>query len=171
MLRYDVFDTAWGPFATMFSREGLKATLLPDAYGADFDATVAIRWPGATYAPGVAGRLRRRIQRYFEGQRVAFDVALDLSDMTCFRQSVLEACHRVPYGRIASYRDLARAAGRPDAMRAVGSTMAHNPLPLIVPCHRVICADGTLGGFSSRDGVAMKLRMLELEGTTLPAMA
>ena len=104
---------------------------------------------------------------YFGGQSVTFDVTLDLTGVTEFRQSVLEACHRIPYGQMASYSDLAREVGQPLASRAVGSAMANNPLPLIVPCHRVVRRDGSLGGFSSPDGVSMKLRLLRLEGASI----
>jgi len=173
MLRYQIIETAWGPFVAAYSNRGLVGTLLPEAPDRPVEDAILERWPAAKPTrrsdPSVAG-LRRSVRDYFAGRQVTFDVPLDLSAWTCFRQAVLQACRRIPYGRLASYADLARAVGRPAAMRAVGSTMAHNPLPLIVPCHRVVRADGSLGGFTCPQGVAMKLRLLKLEGTTLPAL-
>ena len=100
------------------------------------------------------------------GQSVGFDCDLDLNGVTDFRRRVLEVCAKIPRGQTASYADLARAAGNARAVRAVGSAMANNPLPLLVPCHRVIRSDGSLGGFSSPDGLRLKQRMLSLEGAS-----
>jgi O-6-methylguanine DNA methyltransferase len=164
VVRYEIIETNWGPFVCVTTERGLKATLPPRVRAAPIEQEVAQRWPGANPGRSCDTRLHKQIRDYFKGRPVAFDVMLDLSDVTEFRRRVLEACRRIPYGQTASYADLARAAGRPNAMRAAGSAMAHNPLPLIVPCHRVIRSDGTLGGFSSPDGVAMKRRLLQLEG-------
>lgn len=141
------------------------------------------------FLPEVESKLRRRISsecpiaversnllpifqaqliRYFKGEPVCFRVKFDLSRITNFRRQVLAACVRIPYGQTASYQDLARAAGNEAATRAVGSTMACNPLPLVIPCHRVLRADGTIGGFSSPAGVDQKIRLLQLEGVARP---
>ena len=135
--------------------------------GIPIDAVVARRWPDATPTRRTAAGLGRAIAAYFSGRSVTFDVTLDLTGVTEFGQSILEACRRIPYGQTASYSDLARQVGQPLASRAVGSAMANNPLPLIVPCHRVVRRDGSLGGFSSSDGVSMKLRLLRLEGASI----
>jgi methylated-DNA-[protein]-cysteine S-methyltransferase len=164
VLHYEIIETKWGPFVCVTTERGLKATLTPRVGGSPIEQKVAQRWPGAKPGRSCDKRFRSQICDYFNGRPVAFEVVLDLADVTEFRRRVLEACRRIPYGRLASYADLARAAGRPNAMRAAGSAMAHNPLPLIIPCHRVIRSDGTLGGFSSPDGVAMKRRLLQLEG-------
>lgn len=113
-----------------------------------------------------AGRWVAELQRYFAGEAVAF--ALDVSayaaahGFTEFETDVYRALARVPYGQVVSYRDLAREAGRPNAYRAVGSAMARNELPVILPCHRVIKNDGRLGFYGSDP--AWKERLLELEG-------
>ena len=104
------------------------------------------------------------VRRYFEGHRVAFRAELDLTAVSPFRRRVLEVCRRIPYGRTSSYSELARLAGNPRAVRAAGGAMANNPLPLVIPCHRVLRSDGSLGGFSSPCGVSDKERMLRLEG-------
>ena len=117
--------------------------------------------PGATEARGHVRRLRKQLTRYFAGKRVRFDVPLDLSRGTAFQRAVWRACARIPNGETCSYAELARMAGRPGAARAVGNAMHNNPVPIVVPCHRVIKSDGSLGGFGS--GVSIKKKLLRLE--------
>jgi O-6-methylguanine DNA methyltransferase len=106
------------------------------------------------------------LERYFAGEPVSFDLDVDAyaaaHGFTDFERDVYRALARVPYGEVASYRDLARDAGRPNAYRAVGSAMARNALPVILPCHRVIKNDGRLGSYG--DDPAWKERLLALEG-------
>ncbi len=108
--------------------------------------------------------LRERFIRYFEGSPETFtDVRVDLSWKSDFQQRVLELTRRIGYGRTTTYAELARRAGKPRAARAVGQVMAGNPLPLVIPCHRVVGCDGRLGGFSAPGGTVLKRRLLELE--------
>jgi methylated-DNA-[protein]-cysteine S-methyltransferase len=108
------------------------------------------------------------LSRYFAGERVSFPLDLDayLDQLGCtdFEADVLRALARVPYGRTVSYRDLARDAGHPNAWRAVGSVMARNELPVILPCHRVTRSDGRLGNYG--DDPSWKPRLLALEGVS-----
>ena len=164
MIRYQIIATSWGPFVSVTTDRGLRATVLPHEIDKPIEQVIAYRWPAATLSHQSIGNLRRAVVNYFKGKAVTFDVPLDLGGVTVFRQAVLEACRRIPYGRTATYADLARAVGRSAATRAVGSTMANNPLPLVIPCHRVIRSDGSLGGFSAPDGIVVKRRLLELEG-------
>lgn len=162
---YTLFPTAGGTFGFVAERGRLLATFLPESVGR-LRKRLAGEWPDAVEHPDALPAFRKQVEAYFMGERSTFSVEsikIDLSHFTPFQQSVLEACRNIAYGRTASYADLARAVGRPGAARAVGSTMARNPLPLIIPCHRVLRADGSLGGFSSREGVAEKKRMLSLE--------
>ncbi len=168
MLRYEIIETCWGPFVAVGSERGLIGTLLPDDDHVRPGQAVAERWPDAIEADWVSSAFRNAVRDYFLGKRVAFRTRPDLTNGTEFRQSVMRACRQIPYGQFASYADLARASGRSSAVRAVGTTMAHNPLPLIVPCHRVVRSDGTIGGFSSPSGVHMKRRLLALEGIRWP---
>jgi methylated-DNA-[protein]-cysteine S-methyltransferase len=94
-------------------------------------------------------------------------VALDLTHLSAFQNRVVRNCRRISRGRVRSYGELAAAAGSPGAARAVGSVMARNRFPIIVPCHRVVASGGSLGGFSARDGVSMKRRMLEMENAPI----
>jgi methylated-DNA-[protein]-cysteine S-methyltransferase len=114
------------------------------------------------------GDLVERLERYAAGEDVSFaDVAVDLSHLTEFQQRVVRQCRKIARGRTRTYGELAAAAGNPGAARAVGSVMAKNRLPIIVPCHRVVGSAGSLGGFSAPSGVGMKKRMLTLEGARI----
>lgn len=108
--------------------------------------------------------LVERLQSYAEGAIDEFaDVELDLGPLSPFRRRVMACLRRVPYGATLTYGELAALAGRPRAARAVGACMAANPVPIIVPCHRVLAAGGKLGGYSAPNGLAMKQRLLALE--------
>jgi methylated-DNA-[protein]-cysteine S-methyltransferase len=104
------------------------------------------------------------VRRHFAGERVTFDLPLDLSGLPGFTQRVLLACHRIPPGETRSYAGLAREVGSPNAARAVGQAMRRNPMGLIIPCHRVIGSDGSLVGFAGKSrALKLKAALLELE--------
>jgi O-6-methylguanine DNA methyltransferase len=163
MLEYRVFDTGWGFCAVVGGASGLRSCFLPHRSRGFIERRVERAFPEAKPNVGLLPGPVRAVQAYFEGQRATFEVRLDLEGLSEFRRRVLRACRRIPRGRTATYADLARAAGSPQAARAVGSTMANNPLPLIVPCHRVVRSDGSLGEFSSPEGPRLKRRLLQLE--------
>ncbi len=118
--------------------------------------------------PAWIRNLASRLQSYAAGHDEKFDdVPLDLTHLSAFQSRVVRSCRRIARGNVRTYGELATAAGSTGAARAVGSVMAKNRYPIIVPCHRVVGAGGCLGGFSARDGVSMKRRMLDLEGTQL----
>ena len=108
-----------------------------------------------------ARRAEREIREHLAGKRRRFTVRLDLGGLPVFQRRALAAARRIPYGRTATYGRLAAQIGRPKAARAVGRAMARNPVPLLVPCHRVTAAGGALGGFGG--GAALKRRLLALE--------
>ncbi|MEW6356582.1 MAG: methylated-DNA--[protein]-cysteine S-methyltransferase [Planctomycetota bacterium] len=113
----------------------------------------------ATAFPSIA----EQIKRYFAGKRIRWDMAaVDLRG-TPFQKRVWRAAMTIPYGETRSYGWLARQIGSPRGARAVGGALGRNPLPLIVPCHRVLRSDGALGGFSAEEGVALKARLLAME--------
>ncbi|MGD2107942.1 MAG: methylated-DNA--[protein]-cysteine S-methyltransferase [Phycisphaerae bacterium] len=165
-MQYAIIKTDWGPFGFVARKGRLVATFLSRGE-TTIRRTIGERYPEATESRELLPGFQDEVKAYFAGQRRRFSIGLELSEQTPFRQAVLDACRRIPYGKTATYADLARAAGRPGAARAVGSTMANNPLPLVVPCHRVVRADGSLGGFSSPNGVKEKRRLLALEGVTI----
>lgn len=108
---------------------------------------------------------KRQLEAYFAGQRQAFSLPLN-PDGTAFQRRVWQSLCDIPYGRVISYRELAAQVGSPRAFQAVGQANGRNPLPILIPCHRVIAADGTLGGYSS--GVERKRFLLRLEGLSIP---
>jgi methylated-DNA-[protein]-cysteine S-methyltransferase len=104
----------------------------------------------------------RQISQYFAGQRQSFDLPLDLTHTRPFQREVLLELIKVPYGEVVTYGELAELCGRPRAARAVGGAMRSNPLPIVIPCHRVLPSSGGLGGFGGRP--ELKQRLLEIEG-------
>lgn len=108
-----------------------------------------------------------QIQAYLDGQRTDFDLPTDISILTDFQQQVLHATQQIPRGRIATYMDIARKIGNPKAVRAVGQALGRNPIPIVIPCHRVIASDGSLGGYSGGGGLETKARLLQLESAQL----
>jgi methylated-DNA-[protein]-cysteine S-methyltransferase len=170
-LYYAVFATAAGWCGVAGSEEGLRCTVLPqsDRHLAELRITESL--DGAIRAPGRFTDFIRRFTAYFEGQPVDFPDPLDLTGATAFQQEVWRATCLIPRGRTRSYAWLAGQIGRPGAARAVGQALARNPLPVVVPCHRVLAAGGGLGGFTG--GLTMKRFLLGLEAakmaTPLPA--
>jgi len=106
--------------------------------------------------------LQKQIAAYFDGTRIDFSpkIPLDLDRLSPFHRSVLTACREIRFGQTITYAELAARAGRPAAARAVGSALAKNPLPLLVPCHRVLRSDGQIGGFSAPGAITVKKRLL-----------
>jgi len=105
---------------------------------------------------------KQQLESYFQGKRVTFTIPLDIQEGTAFRRNVWRVLQEIPYGKTRSYRWVAEQIGNPRAFRAVGRANGANPIPILVPCHRVIQADGTLGGFSC--GTNIKKELLSLEG-------
>ena len=127
--------------------------------------------PGSTSTPAVSDSIvspvlrqaGRELAEYFAGRRQAFEVPLDLSGWPPFTRKILEELCKVPYGATLTYGELAARAGAPRAARAVGQAMAANPLPIVIPCHRVVAADGRLGGYSGGAGLPTKQWLLAFE--------
>lgn len=120
--------------------------------------------PRVLAAPRRVDPARRELEEYFVGERRGFSVPLDWQLSRGFRREVLEELVAVPYGMTTTYAELAAEAGRPRAVRAAGSAMATNPIPIIVPCHRVLRSDGSLGGYAG--GLEVKQTLLALEGAS-----
>lgn len=118
--------------------------------------------PRVLLAPERTDRVARELDEYFAGRRRTFDVALDLRLVRGFRRDVVAGLAGIPYGATESYAQVAARAGRPRAVRAVGSACSHNPVPVVLPCHRVVRSDGSLGQYLG--GVDAKAALLALEG-------
>lgn len=160
-LRYAVFETELGWVGLAASAAGLQRVVLPRATRSIALEVTLLGLEGAVADPLAFGDLAERMRRYFKGERVAFADELDLSHATPFWRAVWQATCRIPYGETRSYTWVAAHVGRPLAVRAVGQAMARNPVPLVVPCHRVVRKDGGLGGFGG--GAEMKKSLLGLE--------
>lgn len=158
----DSCHTAWGWVGIASSPEGLLALTLPKPTQEQALEPLLKRWKKAQlgHDPKL-DKIKRKLQQYFTGQRVLFDEALDLGEATAFQRRVWLVVRDIPYGETRSYSQIARQIGSPKAARAVGQAMAANPLPIIVPCHRVIGNTGDLRGFGG--GLELKRRLLEME--------
>jgi methylated-DNA-[protein]-cysteine S-methyltransferase len=161
-----IFDTLLGRMALAADARGVVRVVLPGDADALADIGSPLSADAAPDANAVAEQAARELAEYSAGRRRAFSVPVRLDGLTPFRQAVARALRRVPFGRTVTYGELARRAGRPGAARAVGGAMASNPVPILVPCHRVVAVNG-LGGFGG--GLALKRRLLEMEGVEAPS--
>jgi methylated-DNA-[protein]-cysteine S-methyltransferase len=167
-----LLDVAWtttdspiGPLMLAATPAGLVSVHFggeTDAYVEDLARQVS---PRVMRAPARLDSARRQLDEYFAGNRQAFDLSLDWRLSRGFRNKVLHDLVQVPYGQTVSYKELAERAGSPGASRAVGSAMATNPIPIVVPCHRVLRTGGDLGGYGG--GLDAKVWLLHLEGARL----
>lgn len=159
------FDTPLGLVALAAADQGVLRCDLP---GSDPDALVEEVASRTSLAPSEGGtevdRAADQVLAYLEGRRRGFDLELDWRLIGGFHREVLRATMTIPYGETASYGEVAALAGRPGAARAAGTALSKNPIALIVPCHRVIKADGTTGGYGGgAHGTALKKKLLKLE--------
>lgn len=169
--RYFIFETSAGFCGIAWNDDGITRFQLPTR---DADATRRLllkRAPGAAPAepiPDIADVIEM-VRRYFEGAEADFsNLALDLSDQDELFRCIYDATRRIRWGHTTTYGTLAKEIGSdPRIARDVGQAMAKNPIPLIIPCHRVLAAGGKVGGFSAPGGAASKVRMLQLEGVKL----
>ena len=167
---YGVMDSPLGPLWVAVGPRGVLAV----HYGARPDERELARITRA-YGPGVVpdrrrcDRLLAELDEYFTGRRRRFEVEVDLSPLTPFQRRILTATARVAYGEVTTYRDVARKAGNEQASRAAGGALGANPIPIVVPCHRVIATDGSLGGYAGGLPAKRRLLMLERGESSVPA--
>ena len=165
-----VFKTRMGWMGLAATARGIAAVVLPKPSRRAAERELTSRsGPRTAPTPKTNGRgdthlkaARAAITAYLEGKARSVDLPLDLENNTPFQVKVWNALRAIPYGRVRSYGWVARKIGRPNAARAVGAACGANPVPLLVPCHRVVAGDGSLGGFSG--GLSNKRRLLKLEG-------
>ena len=160
-----VFHSPWGWMGIAESPKGIQAIVLPkrSKQAVEFDLRAQSNGP---VQQGVSVRLeaaRQQLLDYLAGRRNTFDVPLDLSQGTSFQRKVWRTLQRVPYGKLRSYQWIALRVGGRHYARAVGNAVGANPLPIVVPCHRIVAHDASLGGFSG--GLSVKRKLLSLEGT------
>ena len=150
----------FGRMAVLASQAGLTALLFASQTELPAETTDA---PGQVIA--VEGA--RQLVEYLRGQRQAFDLPIDWQSMPAAQAEVLRLVDQIPYGQVRTYGQIALALGKPGASRAVGNANARNPLPLIIPCHRVMGADGSFRGYGGPGGIPTKAWLLKMEGALL----
>jgi methylated-DNA-[protein]-cysteine S-methyltransferase len=162
---YDVVDSPVGDLFVAVSDRGLCRI----SYDADPERTLEQLARGfgvrVLRSPKPVDRVKRELDEYFEGERRSFDLDVDLRVTRDFGRAVLEELARVPFGEVTTYGALAARAGKPRAARAVGTIMNRNPIPIVLPCHRVVGANGALVGYAG--GIERKQALLRLEGASI----
>lgn len=164
-LKACIFRTPWGWIGVSETAKGIDAVVLPKA---SRQAVLSeLRLSSATVVESRASprlqEARAQLTGYLAGARRTFNLSLDLSQGTRFQQKVWKTLQRISYGRLRSYQWVALRVGGSRYARAVGNAVGANPLPIVIPCHRIVAQDKSLGGFSG--GLPMKRKMLALEGT------
>ncbi|MFH1746356.1 MAG: methylated-DNA--[protein]-cysteine S-methyltransferase [Planctomycetota bacterium] len=163
--RYRLLETNLGHLAIVGTNRGLRRVYLPQRRG-DLLRHIKSESPGCVCDNKLLPRLADDLRRYCAGRHpVEFKVRFDWDSATDFLRDIWQACFRIKYGRTITYTRLAERAGHAGAARAVGTAMAHNHCPIVVPCHRVLRSDGALGGYSSPGGISFKQRLLDMEAT------
>ena len=164
---FALFETPIGTCGIAWSARGIAGLQLPEATPEATRARLRRRWPDAIESeppPGV-GRAIERVLVLLKGEKADLaDIPLDLEAAPEFHRKVYEVARTIPPGRTMTYGEIARRLGVPHESREVGQALGRNPIAIIVPCHRVLGADGKMGGFSANGGVSTKRRMLEIEG-------
>jgi len=164
---FSLFDTAIGDCGIVWGEHGIIGVQLPEATAAATRARLMRRFPGAVElpAPPEIGRAIAAIRALLLGEIVDLsDVDLDMEDVPVFERSVYDVTRTIAPGSTLSYGEIAARVGTPRDAREVGKALGANPFPIIVPCHRVVAADGRMHGFSGSGGVKTKLRLLQIEG-------
>lgn len=153
-----------GPIRVVLSSQGVVGLHMKAE-----EADVRNAYPGRTLVESTEqhSTILDQLAAYFDGSRRQFDVAIDWSAFTPFQEQVLRLVSEIKYGQTSTYQDIARQLGKPGAARAVGRANATNPIPIIIPCHRVLGADGGLQGYGGPGGVETKAWLLRLEGSRL----
>jgi methylated-DNA-[protein]-cysteine S-methyltransferase len=159
-VRFDIIDSPVGDLLVASTMRGLCRI----SFTVEGQDEALARLFGARVLRMPLDEVRRELDEYFEGRRREFDLPLDLR-VAPFHEAVLRELARVPYGQVDTYGHLAAKVGRPNAARAVGTVMNRNPIPIVLPCHRIIGANGSLTGYGG--GLDAKRALLELEGATL----
>jgi methylated-DNA-[protein]-cysteine S-methyltransferase len=160
---HGVADSPLGPLTVIVTGRGLvRLSYAHEAIDEQLDEIAARVSPRVLSSPERTDPVRRQLDEYFAGHRRRFDVPIDWSLVRGFTGDVLRATARIPFGSVSSYREVAAEAGSPNAYRAAGNALGSNPIPIVVPCHRVLHAGGGLGGYTG--GLERKRYLLHLEG-------
>ena len=162
---YDVVESPLGPLLVAATDRGLLRIFFDADPEEQLDRLARAAGLRVLRAPRTVDDVRRELDEYFSGHRRSFDLSIDLRGAAPFTAEVLGQLARVPYGQTATYGELASRVGHPRAARAVGTVMNRNPVPIVLPCHRVVGASGSLVGYGG--GLERKEQLLRLEGALL----
>ena len=162
---YDFTDSPVGTLLVAASERGVCRISFDPEPERELEALAAAFGVRVLRASAPVAALRRELDEYFEGDRREFDLPVDLTALPDFQRTVLEELVRVPYGHVDTYGGLAQRIGKPRAARAVGGALNRNPIPIVVPCHRIVGASGSLVGYAG--GLERKQALLGLEGALL----
>ncbi|HZP78638.1 MAG TPA: methylated-DNA--[protein]-cysteine S-methyltransferase [Pseudolabrys sp.] len=168
---YCLFETALGTCGVAWSEHGLTRVNLPERDRAAIERRLQAGKRSSAEPPAVVRNVIAALQRYMAGTPVAFDdVLIDWTGVDDFRRDVYDAARKVGWGETVTYGELAKRAGYDGQAQEVGQAMARNPVPVVMPCHRVLASGGKLGGFSAYGGTLTKERLLILEGVGSPRL-
>lgn len=164
-----LFSTEMGCGGVVANTDGLVEVFLPFAGNSreEMLARIGELYPLAMGETPLTKEAAVRLARYFAGERMEFDLPIDRRGFTPFQCSVYDAVIRIPYGEVRTYGEIAAKIGRPRSARGIGRAMAENPLPIIIPCHRVVGASGAMTGYSGPGGVGSKQWLLRMEGVAI----
>lgn len=163
-----IFLTSYGSGIVSATENGIIKVEIPDMSGHKASRQEA---QSGVVPSDLTVQAAHLLQRYYTGERIDFsEIPVVLDGMTLFRQSVLMTIRNLGYGEICSYGQVAVECGSPFASRAIGGALASNPVPIIIPCHRVLASDGRLTGFSAPGGQATKMALLKMEGVEFKGM-
>jgi methylated-DNA-[protein]-cysteine S-methyltransferase len=164
---YRVLDSPLGPLWIAIGPKGVLAIHYGEEPSAlELARIVRAYGPGLLPDPRRIDPVARELDQYFAGRRRAFDVAVDLSPLTDFQRRILRATAQVGFGSVSTYARVAAKAGSEKGSRAAGQALGANPIPIVVPCHRILASDGTLGGYAG--GLDAKRQLLALEREEIP---
>jgi methylated-DNA-[protein]-cysteine S-methyltransferase len=167
--KYTIFKTKWGYFGLAGNENGILRTCLPFSNPENVKSRLLSMLEAPKFEKCFFKTVQEQIIAYFEGDCINFnrDIPLMLNGFSDFCSSVLTTCRGIKFGQVVTYSELAKKMGQPAASQAVGNALAKNPLPLIIPCHRIIRSDGQLGGFSAPGGMNTKAKLLKHEWLVL----
>jgi methylated-DNA-[protein]-cysteine S-methyltransferase len=164
-----LFETGLGFGAVVADTEGVFEVILP--FGGEgreeMAAQISVRYGSALKENPLTRKAADLLVRYFAGEPVVFDLPIDRRGFTPFQWAVYGAVLVIPYGEVRSYSQIANEIGRPRAARGIGGAMARNPLPIIIPCHRVVGKSGSMTGYSASGGIESKKWLLDLENSAV----
>jgi methylated-DNA-[protein]-cysteine S-methyltransferase len=164
MMRYSIFKTLFGWMGVVEGEKGLKRIILPHSRRVDVKKIIFQEFSGVEEDNAHLRLFTDILVKYFEEKNFTPCVSFDAAGHTEFLVTVWKTAQTIPWGEVRSYQWVSTHIKNPGSFRAVGSALGKNPFPIVVPCHRVIRSDGTLGGFSAPEGILLKQRLLQLEG-------